>query len=75
MKVKSLVILLISVIIISSCSKNDDHKYSCDAEVNSFVTENKLILADITFDEIIEYNLKSQKAIFRLLTPEKRHEI
>lgn len=72
MKLKTLAILLTFFqLLLVTCSKESENKYSCDDEINNFVTDNKDELAELSYNEILTYNLESQKAIFRLMSPDK----
>ena len=67
--------ILISLIIMSSCSKESDVVYSCDKNVNEFVKSNLRQISDISYDSLISYEIEYQKAIFRSLSIDKKYSL
>jgi len=63
MRSSNLLTIIIIIIILTSC-QNDDLVYSCDPEINSYVTDNKQKFAQIDVLQITSYEYPLQKAIF-----------
>ena len=68
-------VLLAIAIGFSACEKEDELLYSCDKEINTWAIENFDKVQDIKLNEIINYDLEYQKAIFRTISPSKRYQL
>ncbi|MCF6169490.1 MAG: bacteriocin fulvocin C-related protein [Bacteroidales bacterium] len=75
MKTKIFLVSIISLFIFGSCVKDGQKVYSCDDEINKYVTQNEDELVNIPYEEIISFDLEYQKAIFRAMAPAKRYEM
>lgn len=67
-------ILILCLIIISSCTK-EDLKYSCDPEINAIVKSGEIEFSEIELTEFLEYDIILQKAIYRSLTNDKKRNL
>ena len=65
----------ISLLVLNACKKDDKLQYSCNSEINTWAVKNQKSFANINHDEILQYELEYQKAIFRSITPFKRYQL
>jgi hypothetical protein len=68
---KRLLYILVFPVILFSCQQ-DDLIYSCDPELNNFVTENKTEFSKISVTELASYDITLQRAVFRSWDAEKK---
>lgn len=68
-------LFLFSIFIIVGCSESKIHEFSHDEDLNSWVLENKEELSNYERKQIKLFSQAKQKAILRVLTPQKRQKI
>jgi hypothetical protein len=68
-------LILVFFLFFLSCEKDEQPRYSCDDDINEMVRSQYEELQNITYDEIIQYEVEEQKAIFRAQTPENKYAL
>jgi len=63
---------MLTLIVITSCVKEEKQIYSCNELINDFVVANKSTLAEISREQIATLPVAYQRAILNSLTKEKR---
>jgi len=71
---KKIFIIIIFASLLFSCTK-EDFKYSCDPEVDKYVSENIDVLKSVSLNELSTYNNQLQKAVYRTFSMEKRYQV
>lgn len=74
MKHLFLAVIATGIIFATGCKK-EKLIYSCNPNVNEWTINNKEKLSNINRSDLIKFDITYQKAIYRTLSPKKRHEI
>lgn len=74
MKIKIIFIGFALAITFYSCEKTE-LEFSCDPEINEYVSKNKKSLADISLDQLSAYDISLQRAIFNSWEPSKKRDV
>lgn len=69
---KNIVYFIAIFIIAASCNKSEQQTYSCNKDLNDWVTTHKDGVADITRDQFVTLPTTYQKAVFKSFTKEKK---
>ncbi len=64
--------LIILVLLLMSACQKDDQLYSCNPEIDKYVTVNLSHLAQLSLDEFLELDIPLQRAVFRSYTTERK---
>lgn len=72
---KKIVLILLSIITIVSCTQEDTNIYSKDENINTWVKKNRELFKDITLSEISSYYGEQQRAIYRIISSENRKKL
>lgn len=67
--------MAVFAIILVSCQKNENEKYSCNEDVNDWVIRYKSSFVDITRDQLATLPIEYQQAVFRSLSDDHKAEI
>ncbi len=59
--------------ILYSC-QDQEYEFSCDPEINEFVTKNEDELSQISVKDLVTYELPLQKAVFASWDPQKKRD-
>lgn len=70
-----LFVSLFFAIFFMNCTENEAHQFSHNEDINQWVNENKTQLLNFERKEIKELDFEKQKAVMRLLPPEKRRKV
>ncbi|MDX1942147.1 MAG: bacteriocin fulvocin C-related protein [Saprospiraceae bacterium] len=73
----SLVLILFSVFWVISCNDSKDHVQKDQASIDPYdkwFFDNRDLLENISREELIRYDIRHGKAIYRNVTPKKRYE-
>jgi hypothetical protein len=70
---KKLSLLLLLLLFLFSCQKTE-LQFSCDPEIDAFVTGNLKSLSVLNFSELSDYKLPLQRAIFNSWNAEKKRD-
>lgn len=71
---KIIVALIVAVIVLDGCKKEESLQYSCNPEINQWVAENKGSFCDITRKQLAVIPPYLQVPIYRSLSAQKKHD-
>jgi len=65
---------IILIIILTPACQKDELQYSCNPEIDKYITANLSTLAQLSLDEFLEQSIPVQRAVFRSYTAERKLE-
>ena len=67
-------ILVLTTIVLTSCSQEEDVLYSCNEEINEWVIENKEIINQMNRDDLLKMDPAQMRATYRAFSQKQKIE-
>jgi len=72
---KKLMFIFSFILLLSSCSQEDETCYSCDSEIDAWVKARKTELITMNRKELSKLDIPTQQAALRMFSPERKKQL